>query len=280
MFLYESLVSVSRSGQRWLRHRAARPSSRRVKWHLNLSSRDWYRGGKQYSKDRGEVSVRIDKDEKKRHDTTRPGTKKGFPVSWQLHSKVRGISCTRSIQAGNSEHVNLGKSCEWPSTVISSLPEPFSQCFRAMQTSVFVTRRRKTLSRFAEPTTQPVHRRVLNELGNPPSCAVNNFSSVSPSRILSRRRHSLPPCTFRSRNAPIKRNRRCCRWKNIRICKRAFSNRFGNETRNDRSTSLLVKKKKDICLPPGSLISQDITGFQMSSVFASLENRNSGHWPV
>lgn len=41
-------------------------------------------------------------------------------------SKARGISYTRSIHARNSEHVNLGKSCEWPSTLLPSAPYPSS----------------------------------------------------------------------------------------------------------------------------------------------------------
>lgn len=128
-----------------------------------------------------------------RRDTTRYDSTPCDPARKRVssvvaaRSKARGISYTRSIHARNSEHVNLGKSCEWPSTLLPSAPYPsssfsifilfsclfaglFSRCFRAMQTSVFVTRQKTTLGNvftFRRAYSEPVQRRVLNELSDP-----------------------------------------------------------------------------------------------------------------
>lgn len=67
-----------------------------------------------------------------RRDTTRYDSTPCDPARKRVssvvaaRSKAPGISYTRSIHARNSEHVNLGKSCEWPSTLLPSAPYPSS----------------------------------------------------------------------------------------------------------------------------------------------------------
>lgn len=46
------------------------------------------------------------------NESTRGNAKQGFQHSRNSFQGIRGISYTRSIHAKNSEHVNLGKSCE------------------------------------------------------------------------------------------------------------------------------------------------------------------------
>lgn len=121
-----------------------------------------------------------------RFDTMRPGTKEGF-------------QCRRSSFEGTRNFLHSKHSCEkfrarksWQILRVAFYPpplcslsiqfvlyfhplflplcRPFSRCFRAMQTSVFVTRRKTTLGNvftFRRAYSEPVQRRVLNELSDP-----------------------------------------------------------------------------------------------------------------